>query len=352
MLANSRYSNVLSRDRFGRNTQEPLCALKRNEENSESQVLSTHDRSLVCASNHAVEVFPPDIVRRRTVAWDGMAAEIVQATRPEKIEFRFRAPLHLLAVYEQGIRSDGETFVDGLPRSKLRDVKRKLTFVPAGHMYHDEWQEPRVLTRVLYLYFDPAKMPTHHETNVVAATLAARLFFEDPTLSDTALKLRRLIEHAGANGSRYLEALGIVLAHELVRLNVGRPRSEVPMRGGLAAWQQRVITTHIEEHFAEQISLTALAGLVGLSPYHFCRAFRQSFGTPPHRHHTGRRIERAKTLLVESASSVTEIGLAVGFRETSSFTTAFRKATGQTPTGYRRSLASIPHDKRKSMAAL
>ena len=352
MFANSRYSNVPSRDRFGQNSQKPLCALKRNEENSESQVLSKPDRSMVSANNHAVEVFPPDIVRRRTVAWDGMAAEIVQAIRPEKIEFRFRAPLHLLAVHEQGVRSDGETFVDGLPRSKLRDVRRKLTFVPAGNMYHDEWQEARVLTRVFYLYFDPAKMPTNHETNVVPAALVARLFFEDPTLSDTALKLRRLIEHAGADGSRYLEALGIVLAHELVRLNVGRPRLEVPMRGGLAAWQQRVIATHIEEHLAEQISLAALAGLVGLSPYHFCRAFRQSFGTPPHRHHTGRRIERAKTLLAESVSSVTEIGLAVGFRETSSFTTAFRKATGQTPTAYRRSLASIPHDKRKSMAAV
>src|ERR1700704_3065957 len=352
MFANSPCSNIPSHSPFGGNTRKALSPLERNDEHTERQTHSKRDRSMVDATDHAVEVYPPDIVRRRALAWDGMAAEIVQATRPEKIEFRFRAPLHLLAVYDQGIRSDGETFVDGLPRSKLRDVKRKLTFVPAGHMYHDEWQEARVLTRVLYFYFDPAKMPTYHETNVVPATLAARLFFEDPTLSDTALKLRRLSEHAGANGSRYLEALGIVLAHELIRLNAGRPRIEVPMRGGLAAWQQRVITSHIEEHFAEQISLTALAGLVGLSPYHFCRAFRQSFGTPPHRHHTGRRIERAKTLLVESASSVTEIGLAVGFRETSSFTTAFRKATGQTPTAYRRSLASIPHDKRKSMAVL
>jgi len=132
-----------------------------------------------------------------------------------------------------------------------------------------------------------------------------------------------------------------VLAHELIRLNAGPPRIEVPIRGGLAAWQQRVITAYIEEHLAEQISLRTLAGLVSLSPYHFCRAFRQSFGTPPHRYHGSRRIECAKTLLVESASSVTEIGLAVGFRETSSFTTAFRKATGQTPTAHRRSLASI-----------
>jgi AraC family transcriptional regulator len=55
---------------------------------------------------------------------------------------------------------------------------------------------------------------------------------------------------------------------------------------------------------------------------------------------------------VESASSVTEIGLAVGFGETSSFTAAFRKATGQTPTAYRRSRANIPHGKQKSIAPL
>jgi AraC family transcriptional regulator len=78
---------------------------------------------------------------------------------------------------------------------------------------------------------------------------------------------------------------------------------------------------------------------VGLSTYHFCRAFKQSFGIPPYRYHTSRRINRAKALLANPAPSVTNIGLAVGFSETSSFTAAFRKATGLTPTAYHRSLA-------------
>ena len=88
-----------------------------------------------------------------------MAVEIVQATQSERTEYRFNGPRHLLAVYEQGERRDGETFVEGLPRSTLRDFKRKLVFVPAGHEYSD-WQEPRSLTRVVYFYFDPSKMPT------------------------------------------------------------------------------------------------------------------------------------------------------------------------------------------------
>src|SRR3981189_3639108 len=134
MFANSPCSNVPSQGPFSRDSGKVL--------------------SVVDATNHAVEVYPPGIVKRRAVAWDGMAAEIVQATRPEKIEFRFRAPLHLLAVYDRGTRSDGETFVDGLPRSKLRAVRRKLPLVPAGHVYH-EWQEPRVPARIVYFYFFP-----------------------------------------------------------------------------------------------------------------------------------------------------------------------------------------------------
>ena len=99
--------------------------------------------------------------------------------------------------------------------------------MPAGHEYHER-QEPRVLTRVVYFYFDPAKMPTHSENGAENAPLAPRLFFEDAALWDTALKLKRLIESGNSDNRLYFEALGVVLAHELVRLNAGAPRIELP----------------------------------------------------------------------------------------------------------------------------
>jgi len=108
--------------------------------------------------DHAVGIFPSDTVTRRRLAWDGMAIEVVQAIGHDKVEFRFRAPLHLLVAYEEGVRGNGETLIEGLPRSTLRDVKRKLAFVPAGHEYR-EWQEPRTRGRIVYFYFDPARMP-------------------------------------------------------------------------------------------------------------------------------------------------------------------------------------------------
>jgi AraC family transcriptional regulator len=284
-----------------------------------------------------IDIQPSDTVRRRSAHWRGMAVEIVQATGCERIDSHFRGNAHLLVVHERGARRDGETFVEGLTRSALRDCGRKLTFVPAGHAYQD-WQVPRQPGRTIYFYFDPAQFPAPAE-GLQDEVFAPKLFFENAALWDTAMKLAAVIESGGDRDSQpYVEALGVVLAHELVRLN-GRPaRTEPVARGGLSPWQQRVVTAYIEEHLAEPISLAVLAGLARLSTFYFCRAFKHSFGVPPHRYHTIRRIERAKTLLANATPSVTDIGLTLGFSETSSFSAAFRKATGLTPTAYHRSL--------------
>jgi AraC family transcriptional regulator len=282
-----------------------------------------------------VNVTPARAVSRRGMEWRGMGAEFVQATSHDRVEYSFRSPVHLLAAYEHGVRRDGESYVEGLCRSTLRDVANKLTFAPAGHEYR-EWHDPRTLTGVTYFYLDPAELQTEFDED--AAEFAPRLFFEDATIWSTAAKLKQAIQSPRIENRLYAEALGVVLIHELMRLNRGAPREQVQIRGGLAAWQERVVTTYIDEHLAEQIPLATLAQLVRLSTYYFCRAFKQSFGVPPHRYHIQQRIEQAKILLAGRKHSVTEVGLALGFSETSSFTATFRKITGQTPSGYCRSL--------------
>jgi AraC family transcriptional regulator len=288
-------------------------------------------------SPSTVEIAPREVVRRRALNWHVMGAEFIELTSNDRVDSRFHAPVHLLVAHEQGMRREGETFLEGLPRSNLRDFSRKLTFVPAGHEYH-EWQEARTSTRLLYFYLDPAALQIHADTDIARTLLTPRLFFEDTTLWGTALKLKHSIENPAAEGRLYSEALGVVLAHEIVQLSRGARCIESFVRGGLAAWQQKVVAAYIEDHLSENISLATLARLARLSPYHFCRAFKQSFGMPPHRYHTDRRLERAKSLLAKRMLSVTEIGLIVGFRESSSFAFAFRKATGLTPSSYRRTL--------------
>ena len=288
------------------------------------------------AERNVVESTPPGAVRRRLIERENMALEIVQSTTRERFEHSYHGERHLLVLCEQGARHEGETRVEGLPASTLRNLGRKLTFVPAGRHYQ-EWQQPRTLIHLTYFYFDPAPFQSMSGSEIDPAFMP-RLHFEDRTLWDSAMKLKKLAERPLPEDRLYFDALASVLAHELVRLNRGSLQREPQVRGGLAAWQQRVVTSYIEEHLAEPIPLSTLAQLARLSPHYFCRAFKQSFGLPPHRYHSIRRVERAKTLLAKSSYSVTEIGLRLGFSETSSFSTAFRKATGLTPTAYYRSL--------------
>jgi AraC family transcriptional regulator len=284
-----------------------------------------------------VQFQPARLARRQTAAWRGLSGEVIRIVSQDSFESDYHGPCHLLILYAQAARDRGESIIEGLPRSILHDFSGKLTFVPAGRRFRES-QEPRALTRATYFHIDPRGALVEPEAAFAATELAPRLFFDDPVLRQTALKLEALIE-AGLSGSRlYAEALGIVLAHELLRLNNGTVQAEPPMRGGLAGWQRRSVAQYIEENVSEQILLAELAELAQLSIFHFSRAFKQSFGMPPHRYHTTRRVERAKILLAKPNQSVTEIALDMGFSDASSFTAAFRRLAGRTPTEYRRSV--------------
>jgi AraC family transcriptional regulator len=282
-----------------------------------------------------VAISPPDIVRRRLANWGTIQADNVRVTRRETFEDGFQAQRHLLIAHERAERHDGETLIEGLPKSTLREFNCKLSFVPAGHRFYG-WQTPRVLTRVTYIYIDLLDRPSDRGSGVACPAISPRLFFFDQAVWDTALKLKSEIGNSDPWSHEYAEALSLVLMLELIRLEPTGPASARPVRGGLPAWQQKRVVEFIEEHLAEKISLAALAELADLSLFHFARAFRQSFGVPPHRYHMARRMDRAKSLLQRPALSVTQIGARIGFRETSSFTSAFRKFTGLTPTDYRR----------------
>jgi AraC family transcriptional regulator len=279
-----------------------------------------------------VKISPSDIVHRRLTNWGAIQAEAVQVTRRETFEYGFLARRHLLIVYERAERLDGETLIEGLPKSTLRELNCKLSFVPAGHRLYG-WQTPQVLMRVAYLYIDLHDQLFDMEP---CPTMSPRLFFFDQAVWGTALKLKAQIGNSDPGSRHYAEALGLVLMHELVRSERATSASAKPIRGGLPVRQQRRVAEFIDEHLAEDIPLAALAEIVDLSVYHFARAFKQSFGAPPHRYLMAGRIDRAMSLLQNAALSVTQIGIQVGFRETSSFTRAFRKSTGLTPTEYRR----------------
>ena len=293
-----------------------------------------------CDGCAPVRFTPADIAQREVAHWTGIDAESIAMVRREPYEYRLQSQCHLLVMAEHAERDDGETQVEGLPPSSLRKFSGMLSFVPRGHRLSG-WQKPRVLTRVTYFYIDPEGPLLDPALRFAETEFKPRLFFHDAELWAIASRLKAQAETAAPGQQQYAEALSILLAHELLRLNSEgetEPAHEAEyVRGGLAAWQRTRVTDYVEEHLAGSVLLSQLAEVARLSPFHFSRAFKQSFGLPPLRYVTSRRIARAKTLLA-GEDSITQVGLAVGFGETSSFTTAFRRHTGVTPTVFRRGL--------------
>jgi len=93
---------------------------------------------------------------------------------------------------------------------------------------------------------------------------------------------------------------------------------------------------HMEQHLGEDLSRDDVARVACLSPAHFSRVVKHTFGQSFTDLLTQMRVDRAREMLVLSEHSIIRIALECGFSDQSYFTKVFKKLTGQTPGEYRR----------------
>jgi AraC-like DNA-binding protein/CheY-like chemotaxis protein len=82
--------------------------------------------------------------------------------------------------------------------------------------------------------------------------------------------------------------------------------------------------------------LGVIARAAGVSRSHLCRVFRRATGVPLKRFLMGRRLQEAKSRLLEPGATIHQIACQTGFRDASHFDRVFRRWEGQTPSRYRR----------------
>lgn len=148
----------------------------------------------------------------------------------------------------------------------------------------------------------------------------------------TADYIHRAIDIVHNPSTLEMEARALLVVERLVQLHGGAAANP---RGGLSPSHLRKATDLLTERLHEDVPLAELAAQVELSPFHFCRAFKLSTGTPPHRWQIARRIERACDLLVATQMSITDIAAAVGYEDPGQFATVFRRTMNHTPSQYR-----------------
>lgn len=225
-----------------------------------------------------------------------------------------------------------------LGRSHARSVteNHSVTLIPAGHTA--AWDIDGRLD-VVHVYVPTARLRRVAESLELAALelleavarpsaalagLARRMADElrlgDALRADTLseqLCLQLLRDHSGGSGSAWLQRA------------LDRP-------AGLAPWQVRRVQDYLLGHIDRQVRLQELAELLQRSPKHLCTAFRQATGQPPHAWISERRMERAQALLRQPGADLSQVALALGYPDQSTFGTAFRKATGLSPGRWRR----------------
>ncbi len=107
-------------------------------------------------------------------------------------------------------------------------------------------------------------------------------------------------------------------------------------RGGLAPWQIRKLITYVDANLDRTITTRCLAEVARLSSFHFCRAFRDSFGVSPHGYVIRRRMERAQGLMLTTNASLGQIAVDCGLADQAHFNKLFRKFAGESPGAWRR----------------
>lgn len=150
---------------------------------------------------------------------------------------------------------------------------------------------------------------------------------------------RRLMHEleAGRAANTYLRTLGDALLAEL-RRELTHPESAVgPTTASRSELRiAHTVTQFVQAHLGNHLAVADLARACGLGLTSFSSAFRDATGTTPHRYLRRARIERACELLRTTGLSVREVAEVVGFRGQGHFCTAFKEERGLTPSAYRR----------------
>ncbi|ATH81597.1 AraC family transcriptional regulator [Ectopseudomonas mendocina] len=131
-----------------------------------------------------------------------------------------------------------------------------------------------------------------------------------------------------------VHSLAQALAIHLVR-TYRAPPATGRRSNALQAYKLRRVVDLMNQHLAQDFSLSSLAQAAQLSEYHFSRLFKRATGLSPSRYFIRLRMARARHLLLETDRSVIDIGLEVGYSSASHFSQVFRREVGITPSAYR-----------------
>ena len=271
----------------------------------------------------------------------GGGTRLTQRWKHDAVHYRkARMSDHVIMTY-YGDAGDQEIFVSGGAGTSQNITSRTrpgtITIIPSGHEAH--WDIAGSF-EVSHIYLSQARFQKCADILAKGkrVELLDRVGFKDPVAARIMELLSAEAKISEPSARLFVEQAIDLLCIQLLREHAALTIPVTRPPAGLAPWQVKRVTTYMLEHLSESLTLDELAGVLHLSRFHFCTAFRLATGKTPHEWLVIQRIGMARKLLEDRVLNVTEVGLAVGYGTPSAFTAAFHKIVGSTPTDFRRQL--------------
>lgn len=276
-----------------------------------------------------------EVVSHRSRSWRFSRADLVERAGLGKEETTAVSSRHLLLLNLKGASERGQHFLDGRKAEFVRRKPGAILFIPAGCEWHG-WEEGAPNAAYLSISVEPAlvKKLCTELSGGSPPPLSPDLGFEDSVIMNAARGIASEIDDRNPVSTMLTESFIATIFAQLLR----KQRFVTPARkGGLTNRHLTRVVELIDEDLTAELSLAQLAEHIGFSVPHFCRAFRQTVGCPPHTFIVQRRLEQAQHQLRATTLSVTDIALACGFSSSSHFSNAFKRVVGTSPLNYRHS---------------
>jgi len=213
-----------------------------------------------------------------------------------------------------------------------------VVFVPAGEVQRVRGgPSPRPLVSInCLLHAEPIRALFEDDLAWTDRQLDASLDIQSDEIRGLIMRLGKEARHPGFASQMLADLVAGQIVIELFRCRGAL--LDGPAIGGLAPWRLRIIDERLAEGGTVP-TLTELAGLCGLSVRQLTRCFRASRGCSIGEYVAASQIHLAKRLLA-TGQSIKAIAYSLGFCSPSNFALAFRRATGCTPSEFRK---HIPH---------
>lgn len=240
---------------------------------------------------------------------------------------------HVIMTYPTGVqrleRRAGKSVAIGTARSGV------VTIIPAGSSAR--WDIPGPVDVIqFYLPHTALERVAREADAPIPGDLLERTGHSDPVTSGLLMSAADVLEGNAVLDALFRQRLMDLLATRILAAHTGVPTSFEPTMGGLAPHTLRRAIERLRSDSDADVSLAALASDVGLSRFHFCRAFKESTGLSPHAWLRQHRLEQAMNMLRDTDTSIVSVAAQLGYASQTAFTAAFKKLTGETPSDWRR----------------